>query len=69
MQVGDRNKMDSKMNKEFKDVPLSESNVSLKLADIQKRCLLMRRKTDVIEGLVLEESVHKPENDDPYSHG
>ena len=61
--------MEVKMNKNFKDVPLSESNVSLKLADIQKRCLPMRRKTDVIEGLVLEESVHKPENDDPYSLG
>ena len=61
--------MEVKMNKNFKDVPLSESNVSLKLADIQKRCALMRRKTDLIEGLVLEESVHKPENDDPYSLG
>ena len=61
--------MEVKMNKNFKDVPLSESNVSLKLADIQKRCLPMRRKTDVIGGLVLEESVHKPENDDPYSRG
>ncbi len=57
------------MNKEFKDVPLSESNVSLKLADIQKRCSLMRRKTDVVEGLSLEESVHNPDNDDPYSRG
>ena len=57
------------MNDEFKDIPLSESNVSLKLADIQKRCSLMRRKTDVIEELVLEESVHNPDNDDPYSRG
>ena len=57
------------MNKNIKDVPLSESNVSLKLADIQKRCSPMRRKTDLIEGLVLEESVHKPENDNPYSLG
>ena len=57
------------MDKEFKDVPLSESNVSLKLADIQKRCTLMRRKTDLVEGLALEESVHNPANDDPYSRG
>ena len=57
------------MDKEFKDVPLSESNVSIKLADIQKRCSLMRRKTDVVEGLVLEESIHNPANDDPYSRG
>ncbi len=61
--------MEVKMNKNYKDVPLSESNVSLKLADIQRRCSLMRRKTDVIEGLVLEESLHNPKNDDPYSRG
>ena len=57
------------MDKEFKDVPLSESNVSLKLADIQKRCSMMRRKTDVVEGLSLEETVHNPDNDDPYGRG
>ena len=55
------------MNKEIKEVPLSESSVSLKLADIRKQCTLMRRKTDVIDGMVLEESVHDPKNDDPYS--
>ena len=26
------------MQKDFNNIPLSESNVSLKLADIQKRC-------------------------------
>ncbi len=57
------------MDKEFKDVPLSESNVSLKLADIQKRCSMMRRKTDVVEGLSLEETIHNPDNDDPYGRG
>ncbi len=57
------------MDKEFKNVPLSESNVSLKLADIQKRCSMMRRKTDVVEGLSLEETVHNPDNDDPYGRG
>lgn len=57
------------MDKEFKAVPLSESSVSLKLADIQKRCSLMRRKTDLVEGLVLEEAVHNPDNDDPYRRG
>jgi len=57
------------MYKEFKDVPLSESNVSLKLADIQKRCSFMRRKTDSVEGLVLEEAVHNLDNDDPYGRG
>lgn len=57
------------MDKEFKAVPLSESSVSLKLADIQKRCSLMRRKTDLVEGLVLEEAVHNPDNDDPYGRG
>ena len=30
--------MDRKKQMDFNDIPLSESNVSLKLADIQRRC-------------------------------
>ena len=62
--------IDSKTYKYFKDVPLSESSVSHKLADIQNRCSLLRRKTDVIEGLSLDDPFgNKPDNDDPYSRG
>ena len=57
------------MNKKFRDVPLSESNVSLKLIDIQNRCSLLRRKTDLIDELSLDGLFDKPNNDDPYSRG
>jgi hypothetical protein len=61
--------MDSKTNKKFRDVPLSESNVSLKLIDIQNRCSLLRRKTDLVDGLSLDDPFDKPNTDDPYSRG
>ena len=61
--------MDEKMEKDFNDIPLSESNVSLKLADIQRRCSeLILNSGDELE-LVLEEPVSRPDNSNPYSRG
>ena len=57
------------MDKEFKDIPLSQSNVSLKLADIQKRCSDLIDDPDDLGGLSLEEPVAEPDNGDPYSRG
>ena len=57
------------MNKDFKDIPLSESNVSLKLADIQKRCSDLIEDPDELGGLSLEESVAEPDNNNPYNRG
>ena len=57
------------MNKDFKDTPLSESNVSLKLADIQKRCSDLIEDPDELGGLSLEESVAEPDNNNPYNRG
>jgi hypothetical protein len=57
------------MDKEFKDIPLSQSNVSLKLADIQKRCSDLIDQPDYLGGLSLEEPVAEPDNGDPYSRG
>ena len=55
------------MEKDFNDIPLSESNVSLKLADIQRRCSeLILNSGDELE-LVLEEPVSRPDNSNPYS--
>ena len=53
------------------DTPLSQSNVSLKLAKIQKRCEeLMEMKEDQLE-LSLEDKEHKPRGTgnsfDPYN--
>lgn len=57
------------MNKEFKDIPLSESNVSLKLADIQKRCSDLIDDPDYLGGLSLEEPAEEADNGNPYSRG
>ena len=54
------------MDKEFKDVPLSESNVSLKLADIQKRCSQLLEEPNGLE-LTLEEPVLAVDNSNPYN--
>ena len=57
------------MDKDFKDVPLSESNVSLKLADIQKRCSELLEEPDALEELTLEEPVLDLGFNDPYNRG
>lgn len=57
------------MEKEFNDTPLSESNVSLKLADIQKRCSqLLNGTSDELE-LTLEEPLLEPDDGNPYNRG
>ena len=57
------------MEKELKDIPLSESNVSLKLVDIQRRCSeLLSDSSDELE-LTLEEPVAAPDDGNPYNRG
>ena len=48
--------MDTQMDKKTVAVPLSQSNVSLKLADIQKRCSELLDAPDNFGGLSLEEA-------------
>jgi len=61
--------MEGKMDKEFKDIPLSESQVSLKLAEIQRRCSeLLKESGDTLE-LSLEEPIARPDDNNPYNHG
>lgn len=52
------------------DTPLSESNVSLRLAEIQRRCAeLMDAEGDSeLEELSLEEDVPADQKDDPRQH-
>ena len=60
--------MNRKMQKESNDIPLSQSNVSLKLADIQKRCAQLL-EDDGLE-LTLEEPITDPvDNGNPYDRG
>ena len=57
------------MQKDFNKIPLAESNVSLKLADIQKRCSqLMQESGDELE-LALEEPLLTVDDSNPYSRG
>ena len=61
--------MDGKMQKDFNDIPLSESNVSLKLADIQKRCTELLLEAGEELGLSLEEPVLVEDDSNPYNRG
>ena len=61
--------MDRKMQKDFNDIPLAESNVSLKLADIQRRCAqLLEDSGDELE-LTLEEPALPQDGSNPYDLG
>ncbi len=57
------------MDKDYEDVPLSQSNVSLKLADIQKRCSQLIDDPDNLHGLSLEDVASEPDNNNPYNRG
>ena len=48
------------------DTPLSESSVSLKLEEIQKRCNELMVEPEALE-LTLEEPVADPRSSDPYN--
>ncbi len=57
------------MDKDFENVPLSQSNVSLRLADIQKRCSELIDDPDYLGGLSLEEPVAVADSGNPYNRG
>ena len=61
--------MDRKMQKDFNDIPLSESNVSLKLADIQRRCAELLEESDNGLELTLEEPIVIQDGKNPYDLG
>lgn len=58
--------MENKMDKDFDQIPLSRSNVSLKLANIQKRCTQLLDEPDELTELTLEEPRLEPVEDGPY---
>ena len=61
--------MDRKMQKDFNDIPLAESNVSLKLADIQRRCAQLLEETGDELELTLEEPGLPQDGSNPYDLG
>ncbi len=57
------------MQKDFNEIPLADSNVSLKLADIQRRCTeLLQESGDSLE-LSLEDPIVTADDNNPYNHG
>jgi hypothetical protein len=57
------------MKKDFNDIPLSESNVTLRLADIQRRCAELLQDADDALELTLEEPVAVRDGNNPYDLG
>jgi hypothetical protein len=56
------------MNKEQKDVTLAESSVTLRLAEIRRRCSKFLADPDALE-LTLEEPLERPDGTNPYNLG
>lgn len=54
------------MDKDVRRIPLSESNVSLKLAEIQERCAQLLRDSETSLELTLEEPVLQADSCNPY---
>ena len=50
------------------DTPLSQSNVSLKLEEIQKRCGELMDEPDTLLELSFEDPTADPRASDPYNH-
>jgi hypothetical protein len=57
------------MKKDFDDIPLSQSTVSLKLADIQKRCSELVDDANDFGGLSLEDPIVELDTNNPYNRG
>ena len=49
------------------ETPLSQSSVSLKLEEIQKRCNELMDTPDALELTLEEPVVESPRSDDPYN--
>jgi hypothetical protein len=61
--------MEGKMPKDVNDIPLADSNVTLRLANVQRRCSeLLLDSGDELE-LTLEEPVEPPDSGNPYDRG
>lgn len=68
-QMETEHQVDIEMRKNINDIPLSESNVSLKLADIQRRCAELLTESDDSLELTLEEPVIVQDGSNPYDLG
>lgn len=55
------------MDKTQMDTPLSQSSVSLKLEEIQRRCSELMEEPDALLGLSLEEPGHEVPDDGGFN--
>jgi len=55
------------MDAKVMETPLSESSVSLKLEEIQKRCNELMDEPEALLELSIEEPVKDPRSSDPYN--
>ncbi|NNC77133.1 MAG: hypothetical protein HKN77_04165 [Woeseiaceae bacterium] len=56
-------------NKDFKEIPRSETTISQKLADIQKRCSELMQENAELDALSLEDMGVDHDWNNPYSRG
>ena len=61
--------MERKMDKNINEAPLSETNVTLKLADIQRRCSQLLDGSSELNDLSLEDPIAVFDDGNPYSRG
>ena len=60
-------KREACMDKKLMDTPLSESNVSLKLEEIRRRCSELMDEPDALLELSLEDSVAEAGSDNGFN--
>jgi len=63
----DRGLTKPSMDAKVMETPLSESSVSLKLEEIQKRCNELMDEPEALLELSIEEPVTDPRSSDPYN--
>ena len=56
------------MHRDAMDTPLSQSSVTLKLSEIQKRCSELMEEPDGLTELRLEDAEPTVDEGDPYNH-
>lgn len=57
------------ISKDFKEIPRSETTISQKLADIQKRCSELMQESTELDALSLEDAGNDHEWNNPYGRG
>ena len=57
------------MDKDYNDIPLATTSVTLQLESIQKRCSELLSEPDALSELSLEDPLDVPDKTNPYNLG